>query len=112
MNNKITIEEAVKQISEGFSSTYSKDDVLHLLSVLKVENADIEFSEDEIRDLSADIANELSDAGTDIIDDYDLSMNYKEVELDSIDFSTSDIRNLVEDALTHYIKTRKEKAAA
>ena len=48
MSNKITIEQAKKQISEGFSSIYSKDDVLHLLSVLEVENADIEFSEDEI----------------------------------------------------------------
>ena len=110
MQNKITIEEAIKQISEGFSSIYSKDDVLHLLSVLKVENADIEFSEDAIRDLSADIANELSDAGTDIIDDYKLSMSYKEVELDSIDFSQSNIRGIVEEAITHYVKTHKVDA--
>ena len=110
MNNKITIEEAKKQISEGFSSIYSKDDVLHLLSVLKVEDADIEFSKDAIHDLSADIANELSDAGTDIIDDYELSMSYKEVELDSIDFSTSNIRGIVEDAITHYVKTHKADA--
>jgi len=108
--NKITIEEAIKQISEGFSSIYSKDDVLHLLSVLKVEDADVEFSEDAIRDLSADIANELSDAGTDIIDDYELSMSYKEVELDSIDFSTSGIKNIVENAITHYVKTYKADA--
>ena len=108
--NKITIEEAIKQISEGFSSVYSKDDVLHLLSVLKVEDADIEFSEDAIRDLSADIANELSDAGTDIIDDYELSMNYREVEIDSVNFSTSDVQNIVENAITHYVKTHKADA--
>ena len=107
--NKITIEEAIKQISEGFSSIYSKDDVLHLLSVLKVENADIEFNEDEIRDLSADIANEFSSAGTDIVDEYELSMSCKEVELDSIDFSVSNIKGIVEDTIAHYIKTRKEK---
>ena len=110
MNNKITIEEAIKQISEGFSSIYSKDDVLHLLSVLKVESADIEFSEDAIRDLSADIANELSDAGTDIIDDYELSMSSREVELDSIDFNRNSIQDVVEDAITHYIKTYKADA--
>ena len=63
MNNKITIEEATKQISEGFSSIYSKDDVLHLLSVIEVNDEDIEFDESEIRDLSADIANDISDAG-------------------------------------------------
>jgi len=111
MNNKITIEEAIKQISEGFSSIYSKDDVLHLLSVIEV-NDDIEFDESEIRDLSADIANELGDNGTRIVDDYELSMNGREVELDSIDFNTSDIRDIVEDTLKHYLSTRKEEAAA
>ena len=49
MNNKITIEEAIKQISEGFSSIYSKDDVLHLLSVIEVnDETDVEFDESEI----------------------------------------------------------------
>jgi len=108
--NKITIEEAIKQISEGFSSIYSKDDVLHLLSVLKVESVDINFDDDEIRDLSADIANELSDAGQDIVENYELSMSYREVELDSIDFSTSGIKDIVEDTIAHYIKTRKADA--
>ena len=112
MSNKITIEQAKKQISEGFSSIYSKDDVLFLLGVLEVEDADIEFDEDEICDLSADIANELTDAGGDIIDDYELSMSRREVELDSIDFSTSEIKDIVANTITHYIKTRKEKASA
>jgi len=39
-------------------------------------------------------------------------MSYREVELDSIDFNTSGIRDIVEDALKHYLKTRKEEAAA
>lgn len=113
MNNKITLEQAKQQISEGFSSIYSKDDVLHLLSVIEVnDEADIEFDESEIRDLSADIANELGDNGTRIVDDYELSMNGREVELDSIDFNTSDIRDIVEDTLKHYLSTRKEEAAA
>ena len=113
MNNKITIEEAKKQISEGFSSIYSKDDVLHLLSVIEVnDETDVEFDESEIRDLSADIANELRDAGQDIVDDYDLSMCGREVELDSIDFNTGSIQDIVEEAITHYLKTRKTEAAA
>ena len=109
MNNKITLEQAKQQISEGFSSIYSKDDVLHLLSVIEVnDEADIEFDESEIRDLSADIANNLSDNFDTIVSDYELSMNYKEVELDSIDFNNNAIQDIVEEALTHYLKTRKE----
>ena len=46
MNNKITIEQAKQQISEGFSSIYSKDDVLHLLSVIEVnDETNIDFDE-------------------------------------------------------------------
>ena len=58
------------------------------------------------------IANEISDAGTDIVEEYELSMSYREVELDSIELSTSGIKDIVEEALTHYLKTRKEEAAA
>ena len=99
--NKITIEEAIKQISEGFSSIYSKDDVLHLLSVL--ETNDIELDESAISDICSDIAEELSLAGADIVDDYTLTMDYREVELDSIDLNKSKIQAAVETALENHI---------
>ncbi len=105
MNNKITIEEATKQISEGFSSIYSKDDVLHLLSVIETSSSGFELTDNQICNLSADIANELSDRGIDIVDDYELSMSHREVELDSIDFNNSGIQDVVEDAITHFIKS-------
>ena len=110
MQNKITIEEAIKQINEGFSSIYSKDDVLHLLSVLETKNDEFELNYDQINNLSVDIANELNSAGTDIIDDYELSMNYREIELDSIGFDHRNIRDIVDNAVTHFfnsIKTEK-----
>ena len=108
MNNKITIKEATKQISEGFSSIYSKDDVLHLLSVLETSSSGgFELDDDQIRDLSADIVNEFSDAGADIIDDYELSMSGREVELDSIDFSRRSMQAIVEDAIKHFIDSNK-----
>jgi len=110
MQNKITIEEAIKQINEGFSSIYSKDDVLHLLSVIETKNDEFELNHDQIRDLSVDIANELNSAGTDIVDDYELSMSYKEVELDSIGFDHNNIKDIVEDAVTHFFNSiKKEK---
>ena len=62
--------------------------------------------------MSADIANELRDAGQDIVYDYDLSMSCREVELDSIDFDVSEIKDIVANTITHYIKTRKTEAAA
>ena len=109
MNNKITIEQATKQISEGFSSIYSKDDVLHLLSVLETSDS-FTITDEMVRDLSSDIAEALENEGTDIVDDYDLTMNYKEVELDSIDLNESKIRAAVQDALENYIDNHKADA--
>ena len=110
MNNKITIDQAVKQINEGFSSIYSKDDVLHLLSVLETSNGEFEITNEMVRDLSSNIAEALENEGTDIVDDYCLSMNYKEVELDSIDLNESKIRAAVQDALENYIDNNKADA--
>ena len=103
MNNKITIDQAVKQINEGFSSIYSKDDVLHLLSVLETSNDEFEITDEMVRDLSSNIAEALENEGTDIVDDYCLSMNYKEVELDSIDLNEGKIKAAVQDAIESYI---------
>ena len=109
MENKITIEQAIKQISEGFSSIYSKDDVLHLLSVLETSDS-FEITDEMVRELSRDIADALESEGTDIVDDYALSMNYKEVELDTIDLNVDKISNAVQDALETYIDNNKADA--
>jgi hypothetical protein len=110
MNNKITIEEAVKQISEGFSSIYSKDDVLHLLSVIETSSSQFEITDEMVTELSSNVAEALSNEGTDIVDDYELTMNYKEVELDSIDLNEGRIRAAVKDALEAYIEINKADA--
>jgi hypothetical protein len=107
MQNKITIDQATKQISEGFSSIYSKDDVLHLLSVIETSSGQFEITDDMVRELSSDIAEALENEGTDIVDDYCLSINYKEIELDSIDLNESKIRAAVQDALENYIDNNK-----
>jgi len=79
-----------------------------LLSVLETSSSGgFELDEDQIRDLSVDIVNEFSDAGADIIDDYELSMSGREVELDSIDFSRRNMQDIVEDAIKQFIESNK-----
>lgn len=56
---------------------------------------------DEYNDeLFEKIANKIDCEGTDIVDDYDLEMSYREVELSSISFDTDKIveiiRNVIE----------------
>lgn len=105
-NNKITIEQATKQISEGFSSIYSKDDVLHLLSVLEISGS-FEITDDMVQELSREIADNIENEGTDIVDDYALSMSHHEVELDTIDLNVDKIRIAVRDAIETYIDNNK-----
>jgi hypothetical protein len=105
-DNKITIEQAIKQISEGFSSIYSKDDVLHLLSVLETSDS-FEITDEMVRELSNNIVEELESEKTNLIDDYDLSMNCREVELESIDLDTNKIKSIIQDVLETYIDNHK-----
>jgi hypothetical protein len=105
-NNKITIEQATKQISEGFSSIYSKDDVLHLLSVLETSDS-FTITDDMVSELSREIADNIENEGTDIVDDYALSMSHHEVELDSVDLNVDKIRIAVRDAIETYIDNNK-----
>jgi len=110
-NNKITIEQAKQQLTEGFSSILTREDVLHLLDCLEVNGDKFEITDEMVNTLSSDIAEALENEGTDIVDDYALSMNYgKEVELDSIDLNESKIKAAVRDAIEVYIDNNKADA--
>jgi hypothetical protein len=50
-------------------------------------------------DLVDQIVEEIIDYGLDLIDDYTLGMNYREVELESIDFNESSVRGAVKRAI-------------
>jgi hypothetical protein len=98
MTKQQTIELLGKQLP-GF---YSVEQVIKIINDIE-DSGEFEISDDMVSSLSSDIAEALSSEGTDIVDDYELSINYKEVELDSIDFSTSRIKVAVKDAIENYI---------
>jgi isopentenyl phosphate kinase len=103
---KITIEQAKQQITEGFSSVLTREDVLHLLDCLEVKSeSKFKLTKEQISNLAEHISEEINDAGTDVVSDYELSMSYKEVELDSIDF---DVQSTVEHAIKEFINELNE----
>jgi hypothetical protein len=107
-NNKITIDQAKQQISEGFSSIMTREDVLHLLDCLEVNTDKSSLTQDQINNLAADIANEIVSAEMNIVDDYDLSMNYKEVEIDGISFDSDKVQDLVSSVIEHFMNQEAE----
>jgi len=49
------------------------------------------------------LQNEFHSEGTDMISDYELEMNYREVELSSIEFDDNKIKRVVELVLENYL---------
>jgi hypothetical protein len=96
-------------INNSFPSIYTKDDVNRLLSKLKdsiLEESEEPivgvFDNEKITEIANGIYDELDSEGTDIIDDYDLSMSYREVELDRIDLNKRAIVRIVTNILEQY----------
>ena len=103
-------------INHSFPSIYTKDDVNKLLSKLKdsiLEESEepiaVVFDDEKIANIAEGIYEELESEGLDIVDDYDLSMSYKEVELDRIDLNKRSIIRSVTNILEQYITQPTEE---
>jgi len=62
------------------------------------------ITQEIIDDIVEGIQNEFSNWGTDIINDYELEMNYREVELTSVEFNDTKIKNVIENVLENYLE--------
>jgi len=103
-------------VNNSFPSIYTKDDVSKLLSKLKdsilgesEEPITVVFDDERIANIAEGIYEELESEGLDIVDDYDLSMSYKEVELDRIDLNKRSIIRSVTNILEQYITQPTEE---
>jgi uncharacterized protein YjgD (DUF1641 family) len=67
------------------------------------------ITQEIIDDVVDAFQNEFSSEGIDMIEDYDLSMSYREVELDSVTFDDHKIKRIVENVLEDYLE--KEEGA-
>ena len=92
MNKQQTIELLQQQIP-GF---YSVEQVINIIN--DIEDA-VEVKAEINDELIDSIVDEIAEAGLDLIDDYDLEMNYKEVELSGVDIDRDVIRKAIKSAL-------------
>ena len=108
MTKQATID-LLKQQLPGF---YSAEQVIDMISKIEpevLEAYEFEFNDDQIKTLVGNITDEITDLGADAIDDYELSMNGREVELDSIDISDYSIKNAVKSAVENWVEGLKEE---
>jgi hypothetical protein len=106
----MTKQETIDLLGKQLPGFYSVEQVIKLINDIE-DSGSFEITDEMVNSLSSNISEALENEGTDIVDDYTLSMNYgKEVELDSIDLNESKIRAAVKDAIEEYIKYNKADA--
>ena len=85
----------------------SVNDVIKLVSEL--EDSSMTLNESVINDMVNAITDNIESEGMDLIDDYDLSMDYREVSLESVDFNTRSIKSAIRSAIDDYIEINQEE---
>jgi hypothetical protein len=102
----MTKQQTIELLGQQLPGFYSVEQVINMINDIE-DSETFEFHSDSIRELSNTIVSALDNEGIDIINDYDLTINGREVEIDSIDFSTSRIRGIVEEALEDFAEQLK-----
>lgn len=105
MTKQQTIE-ILKQQLPGF---YSVEQVIDLISKIEEAPSPSALTEADIKELARDIAGDITSIGVDLVQDYDLSMSYREVELDSVDLDEDRISKEAERAIRDFFEDRGER---
>ena len=88
-----------------------KDQFLELASQLfdqstnLKEEEKIPIQEDLMDEIVDQISSEFFDSGMGIVDDYDLGMCGREVELEGVTFNVREMENLIKEVLERYFST-------
>lgn len=62
------------------------------------------ITQEMINEIADTLQDEFSSEGVDLINDYELTMSYREVELDSVDYDDNKIRRIVHNVLEDYLE--------
>ena len=88
----------------------SVNDVIKLVSEL--EDGSFALTESMMDEMVGAIADEIESGGMSLIDDYDLSLDYKEITMDSIDYDTRSLKSAIRNAIDGYIEVNQEEVIA
>ena len=117
-------DQATHIVDSSFPSLYTKEDVIKVLRDLEAtlkdfiggdeedetETVSKGLTRDQVQEIADAIASEFRNEGTDLISDYDLSMSYREVELDSVEFDEDEISKIAKRAIEGVIDYIEDNA--
>lgn len=104
-------------VLNAFPSVFTKDDVITLLRHLEInlkeaakieEKTNIKFSDKQFDELIEIITNDIAGLGMDMVDDYELSMSYKEVELHTLDLNSGIIEDQVKTSIACWLNSNDD----
>ena len=96
MNKQQTVELLQQQIP-GF---YSVEQVINIINDIEEDKVEdkVEFNDELINS----IVEEIGDEGLELIDDYDLEMSCREVELCAVDINRDAIKRAIKSVINNY----------
>jgi len=83
--------------------------VIELINQLDETPSSTGLTEEDIKELAKSIAESIASEGMDLVEDYDLSMSYREVELDSVELDEGRISKEAERAIKAFFDERAER---
>jgi len=83
--------------------------VIELINQLDETPSSTGLTEEDIKELAKSIAESIASEGMDLVEDYDLSMSYREVELDSVELYEGRISKEAERAIKAFFDERAER---
>ena len=100
-------------VTFAFPSLFTKDDVIKVIRDLEFElqNAIKEeptpttvITKEQIKEIAEQAAASIVSEGMDLVDSYDLTMSYREVELDEISLDEGRLTYAIEQAITEWFE--------
>ena len=112
-------DQAVHIVDSSFPSLYTKEDVIKVLRDLEATLKDfigsdeettskVSLTKEQIKEIAENAASSVVSEGMDLVEDYDLSMSYREVELDSLTLDESRVAKEIERAITGWFEYNED----
>ena len=106
----MTIAETVASVQNAPGSMYTREDVISLLNQIEMPSASGSLNEKQIRELINKVVETIEDNGRNLDSDCidtgsaEFSLNYNEVQLDSVDFDSDAVTSTLTDGLADAIE--------
>ena len=112
-------DQAAHIVDSSFPSLYTKEDVIKVLRDLEATLKDfigsdeettskVSLTKEQIKEIAENAASSVVSEGLDLVEDYDLSMSYREVELDSLTLDESRVAKEIERAITGWFEYNED----